>query len=101
MAGKSQPYRQITVITVPVIVNAVADAPRVANTSSTVDEDTATVVGDAISYGLVDTDGSEVISAVTVTGYSRWCDLRGNTIGHGHSEGHASYGRRRVYDYGH
>ncbi|MDZ7824636.1 MAG: hypothetical protein U5K75_11815 [Ahrensia sp.] len=52
----------------PVIVNAVADAPSVANTSSTVDEDTATVVGDAISYGLVDTDGSEVIPAVTVTG---------------------------------
>ncbi|MDZ7824633.1 MAG: hypothetical protein U5K75_11800 [Ahrensia sp.] len=64
----------------------------VANRSSTVDEDTATVVGDAISYGLVDTDGSEVILGGDGDGYSRWCDLWGNTIGYGHSGCHASMG---------
>jgi hypothetical protein len=50
-------------------VVAVADAPVVPAGSTLVDEDVATVFGSGISYSLVDADGSESVSAVTLTGF--------------------------------
>jgi hypothetical protein len=53
-----------TTFNVPVVVDAVADAPAVDPTSSVADEDTSANFGAAITYGLVDGDGSEVVSQV-------------------------------------
>ena len=52
-----------------VTVDAQADAPVVGAGSQTINEDVQTVVGTGISYGLTDTDGSERVSSVTVTGF--------------------------------
>ncbi len=51
-----------------ITVTAVADQPNVPTTSSTGNEDTSITVGSNITYSLNDTDGSEVISAVAVSG---------------------------------
>jgi hypothetical protein len=47
----------------------VADAPTVPAGSTAVNEDTATAFGTNISYALVDTDGSEAVTSVIVTGF--------------------------------
>ncbi|EFL89250.1 hypothetical protein, partial [Ahrensia sp. R2A130] len=58
-----------------VTITAVADAPVVTGGSSSVDEDVTTVFGADISYALVDTDGSEVVSQVAVTGIPAGADI--------------------------
>ncbi len=63
-------------------VNPLADTPTVVAGSSVIDEDTSAgladnVIGTEISYSKNDTDGSEVISAVEVTGFTA---TAGNTL---------------------
>lgn len=49
-------------------VAAIADAPSLAVTPVTVNEDTSVNIGGSISYGLTDTDGSETITNVQISG---------------------------------
>ncbi len=54
--------------TLGVVVNAVSDMPVLATTALTVNEDTAAVFGDRITWTKPDDDGSERISEVQLTG---------------------------------
>ncbi len=63
----------------------VADAPTVPAGSTNVDEDTETSFGAGITYSLADTDGSEVVSGVTLTGFPvgstvNWVTTSGATV---------------------
>ena len=55
-----------TTVSVPVTVDAVADAPDIAVVPASGDEDTAIAI--SIAPSLVDTDGSETISSIVISG---------------------------------
>jgi large repetitive protein len=57
-----------TSLPVTLVVGAIADPATVNTTSSTGNEDASIPVGTNITYALTDTDGSEVISRVAITG---------------------------------
>lgn len=54
--------------TIVIDVVPVADAPTVPTASRAINEDVTTTIGTSISYSLVDTDGSESITAVRLSG---------------------------------
>ena len=62
-------------------VTPIADAPTLSSASSSVNEDVPGVFGTDIVYGLVDTDGSEVVSQVDVTGVSAGAAITYTTSG--------------------
>ncbi len=53
-------------LTFSIDIEAQADAPTLNTGTTLVDEENSTVFGTDISYGLVDTDGSEVVSQVEI-----------------------------------
>ncbi|MEL6420829.1 MAG: Ig-like domain-containing protein [Pseudomonadota bacterium] len=58
-----------TIATIPVTVIAVADAPTVSAATTTGLEDEVLVFGPDITYALVDEDGTEQITSVTLTNF--------------------------------
>ncbi len=73
--GHIDTERATTSITVPVVISAAADAPTAPAGSSTTPEDTAVTFGANIDYDLVDTDGSEAVSRVTIGNFPAGLDL--------------------------
>jgi large repetitive protein len=67
--GQVHSLNAVTIFDVPVTITAVADAPTVPNSSSRGDEDTFITFGPAITYALVDTDGSEGVTSVILSGF--------------------------------
>jgi hypothetical protein len=65
-AGEVSLLHRDTTFTLPVTVAADADRPNVSG-STTGTEDTTIVIGSNVAYGLVDTDGSETVTQVTVS----------------------------------
>ncbi len=78
-AGDIAVADRTTVLTVPVTVTAVADVPNLAGTSHTTPEDTRVVFGPGISFSLNDTDGSEAITKVRLTGFPSGAAVDWNT----------------------
>lgn len=67
----SEVSRLTNSVTFPVNVTVTAVADAVTHSGqSVVIEDTAATIGTQISYGLIDTDGTENITQVTVTGFA-------------------------------
>jgi large repetitive protein len=67
--GQVTTLNAVTTFDVPVTVNAVADQPVLNVTTSRGDEDAVISFGANITYSLVDADGSEAVSEVTLTGF--------------------------------
>jgi large repetitive protein len=67
--GQVTTLNAVTVFDIPVTVNAVADQPTINVTTSRGDEDAIITFGANITYSLVDADGSEAVSQVTLTGF--------------------------------
>ena len=63
----------------PVIVTAVADLPDVTGGTATTPEDTAVVFGTGIAFALNDTDGSETITQIGISGVPAGAFLSWNT----------------------
>jgi hypothetical protein len=67
-AGEIATLSATTTFSIPVVANAEADAPTLATSPVSGNEDASITFGTSITYGLVDTDGSEVVSSVAISG---------------------------------